>query len=109
MKWTVSRLEPGDREVFDDEFAVEEPDPEPSNSHRPADTLRTLAFRETAQTRAQIDRQRRHDGHGEDHRKRDDAKLGDAEREMRPNALEPFESQRHFESLIPIPTVHAAS
>ena len=57
------------------ELAVEQADAEPADVHRPADALRAFALGEPAQARAEIDRQRRDDRHGERHRQHGDAQL----------------------------------
>ena len=92
---TVCRRQPFDDEVFEHELAVEQADAEPADVHRPPDALRPLALGEPAQARTEIDRQRRDNRHGKRHRQHGDAELREAEREVRSNALEAFESQRH--------------
>ena len=71
----IGRHETFDDEVLEHELAVEQADAEPADVHRPADALRAFALGERAQTRAEIDRERRDDRHGERHRQHDDTQL----------------------------------
>ena len=84
-----------DDEVLDDELAVEEADTEPADVHRPADALGAFALGEAAQTRAQIDCERRDNRHGERHRQHGDTQLREAKREVRSDALEALEPEGH--------------
>ncbi len=91
----IGRDQTFDDEVLDHELAAEEADSEPADVHRPADALRALALGERAQTRTEIDCERRDNRHGECHRQHGDAHLGEAKREVRSNALEALEPEGH--------------
>ena len=91
----IPRVESFDGEVFEHELAAQQADAEPADVHRPAYALRAFALGEGAKAGAKIDDERRDDRHGERHRQRGDTEPREAEREVRPNALEALEPQRH--------------
>ena len=92
---TIARHEALDDEVLNHELAVQQAHAQLPDVHRPPDALRPLALGKAPKTRAQIERQRRDNRHGQRRRQHDDPQLGEAKREVRSDALEALEPQRH--------------